>query len=491
MTLQAISQATVDNVRTTPRPPLTKRLRPGHWTAIDYAVGVLLGLIVWASIRQSINSGPYPAHTVGLGSKELVTFAVAVVVVIAVARRRRHPVASLSLLLGCSVLVAVLSGGEEPSLVLFAPVAYPLYLIVATFDNRRSVGHVLVTTFAIMMVDAAILTPHNGYPIIHGGGLIPAIFAVVIAWSLGYIVRQRRRYSIGLQEEAASKAVTVERLRIARELHDVVAHSMSVIAVQAGYGQYVIDTQPEDARQALGAIQATSREALEEMRRMLGALRYADEARSAAPEPAQFPPGHDAEPLEHVTAPGPGGSSARAEPSATGLTALFRLPLSERGPATPQPQEASSAAPLFPAPGLADLDRLITRTAGAGVRAEVLRLGTPRDLPASIDLSAYRIIQEALTNVVKHAHASMCSVLLDYGNDELSIEVTDSGAGAPAMAMAGAPPTINVPGGGHGIIGMRERVSLLGGEFTAGPLRGYGFQVSARIPIPLPVNGAR
>jgi signal transduction histidine kinase len=85
----------------------------------------------------------------------------------------------------------------------------------------------------------------------------------------------------------------------------------------------------------------------------------------------------------------------------------------------------------------------------------------------------------------------MCSVLLDYGDEELTIEVTDSGAGAPAMAMSGAPPSVSVPGGGHGIIGMRERVSLLGGEFTAGPLRGYGFQVSARIPIPLAVNGTR
>ena len=100
---------------------------------------------------------------------------------------------------------------------------------------------------------------------------------MIIAWFTGYIVRQRRRYALRLQDEAASKAVAEERLRIARELHDVVAHSMSVIAVQAGYGQYVIDTQPADARNALGAIQATSRDALDEMRRMLGALRQADE----------------------------------------------------------------------------------------------------------------------------------------------------------------------------------------------------------------------
>ena len=166
----------------------------------------------------------------------------------------------------------------------------------------------------------------------------------------------------------------------------------------------------------------------------------------------------------------------------------------------------AGAAPLSPAPGLADLDRLISRTASAGVRVDVTRCGQPRDLPASIDLSAYRIVQEALTNVVKHARTSSCRVLIGYGQDELILEVTDNGAGLPAMAGAGVPgnslalagggPVLlaessapgwsapDVAGSGHGIIGMRERVSLLGGEFSAGPLPGYGFQVSAHIPLP-------
>ena len=217
----------------------------------------------------------------------------------------------------------------------------------------------------------------------------------------------------------------------------------------------------------------------------------------------------------------------------------------------------SGSAPLFPAPGLADLDRLLSRTASAGVRVDVTRCGQPRELPASIDLSAYRIVQEALTNVVKHARTSSCRVLIGYGHDELILEVTDNGAGLPAMAGAAASGgtvngggTVNsgpamigmsaLPGwsasddicgaggagstfggsgagstfggssagstfggghgagssfggghgagssfaGGHGIIGMRERVSLLGGEFSAGPLPGYGFQVSAHIPLP-------
>ena len=225
--------------------------------------------------------------------------------------------------------------------------------------------------------------------------MIPVVLCVIIAWTSGYTVRQRRRYAVRLQDEAASKAVTQERLRIARELHDVVAHSMSVIAVQAGYGQYVIDSQPGDARDALGAIQATSREALDEMRRMLGALRQADDA--------------DAR-----------GAAIGAEPTGPGLPA------------------APSSAPLFPAPGLAELDRLVARTAGAGVRVDVTRYGQPRELPASIDLSAYRIVQEALTNVVKHAHTSSCRVMFGYRDDELTIEITDNGSGMPSPELAGA-----------------------------------------------------
>jgi signal transduction histidine kinase len=145
--------------------------------------------------------------------------------------------------------------------------------------------------------------------------------------------------------------------------------------------------------------------------------------------------------------------------------------------------------PLSPAPGLADLDRLIARTAGAGVRVDVTRCGQCRELPASIDLSAYRIVQEALTNVVKHARTSACQVLIGYGRDELVLEVTDNGAGLPAMALAGDVAPRHglqdaIGGSGHGIIGMRERVSLLSGEFSAGPLPGYGFQVSAHLPLP-------
>ena len=490
------------------RPPLTKRLSPRHWAALDYVAGGVFGLILFATIRrgviQAIES-PYgfaPYRPLAL-TWPLAIFLV-LMTVVAVGMRRRRPVFMLGVLLAGSVIVTSLTGPETGALTYFLPVAYVLYLVAATYERRQAAARVLIAVFATLAADGVLLHLTGGHSI-PNGGLVSAALCVIIAWFTGYIVRQRRRYALRLQDEAASKAVAEERLRIARELHDVVAHSMSVIAVQAGYGQYVIDTQPADARNALGAIQATSREALDEMRRMLGALRQADES--------------DQREVAARTGAGAGADAGAGAGSGAdaGAGADVGVPAGDAG-----------GAPLLPAPGLADLDRLVSRTASAGVQVDVTRCGPPRELPASIDLSAYRIVQEALTNVVKHARTSSCRVLIGYGQDELILEVTDNGAGMPAMAGAGVPqyesslalasggsagdvglavlpgvsatPGWNGPdgpagyrwadqrgtigGSGHGIIGMRERVSLLGGEFSAGPLPGYGFQVSAHIPLP-------
>jgi len=459
------------------RPPLTKRLSPRHWAALDYMAGGVFGLILFATVRRGVVAAiesPYgfvPYRPFAL-TWPLAIFLV-LTAVVAVGMRRRRPAFMLGVLLAGSVVVTSLTGLAAGALTCFLPVAYVLYLVAATYERRQAAVRVLIAVFATLLADGVLLYLTSGHAI-PDGGLVSAALCVIIAWFTGYIVRQRRRYALRLQDEAASKAVAEERLRIARELHDVVAHSMSVIAVQAGYGQYVIDSQPADARSALGAIQATSREALDEMRRMLGALRQADETDQR-------------------------GAAAQA---GAGADSGVGVPAGDAG-----------GAPLLPAPGLADLDRLISRTASAGVRVDVTRCGQPRELPASIDLSAYRIVQEALTNVVKHARTSSCRVLIGYGQDELVLEVTDNGAGLPAMAGAGASqhgsslpggvlpgeggvavlpsvsttPSWSVPdigGSGHGIIGMRERVSLLGGEFSAGPRPGYGFQVSAHIPLP-------
>jgi len=267
----------------------------------------------------------------------------------------------------------------------------------------------------------------------------------------GYSVRQRRLYVVTLQHQAANSAVAEERLRIARELHDVVAHSMSVIAVQAGYGQYVIDASPGGAKDALGAIQATSRDALEEMRRMLGVLRQQDVTQG----------------------PEMSGTAAPGQPLAGGQA-------SGSGCAPKQ-------APLAPAPGMARLDRLIERTRGAGVRVTLEVYGHSRPAPAGVDLSAYRIIQEALTNVVRHAGTgASCVVGVGYTDADLVIRVTDDGGLPVTLPSVSVGPLVSMStvGTGHGIIGMRERVHLCGGTFSAGPLPNGGFQVMAALPLP-------
>ncbi|AZM52419.1 two-component sensor histidine kinase [Streptomyces sp. WAC 01529] len=244
--------------------------------------------------------------------------------------------------------------------------------------------------------------------------------ATLAAWLAGDSVRERRTHAEVLGARAAEQAVTAERLRIARELHDMIAHSIGVIAIQAGVGSRVIDTQPAEARNALSTIEATSRETLAGLRGTLVALRK--------------PTGHGRD--------------------------------GEDGP-----------APLEPAPGLADVERLVASTRDAGVRARLHRRGEPRPLPADIDLAAFRILQEALTNVVRHAGTDVCRVTIDYGggdggDGEVTVEVVDDGVGKlPA-------------GGGYGLVGMRERVALLHGDFTAGPLPEGGFRVAARLPTP-------
>jgi signal transduction histidine kinase len=213
-------------------------------------------------------------------------------------------------------------------------------------------------------------------------------------------------------EEAAKRALADERLRIAQELHDVVAHSMGVIAVQAGVGAHVIDTDPPEAKKSLDAISTTSRATLTEIRRLLGVLR------------------------------------------------------------------ADGDAGYEPAPGLADLDRLVTDLDGAGLAVDVQFEGDRHDLPPGVDLTAYRIVQEALTNVLKHAGPAAATVTVGYEPDAVRIEVVDDGRGVNGRAS----------GGGHGLVGMRERVAVYGGTLETGPRVGGGFRVAARLPYGVPIG---
>jgi signal transduction histidine kinase len=537
----------VRNAVSAPRPPLTKRLTARHWAALDYLAGAVTAVFLFVVMRSALVRQELPAplgsiHYFTLLPAGVLTMLLVATTGLAVALRRRRPVFMLGVLLAGSLVVTVLLVPDAGSLTYFLPVAYVLYLVAASYGQRRDAVRILIAVYATLVADIALMTLGRG-TFVGPAAVISAALCLIIAWTIGYSVRQRRRYAVRLQDEAASKAVAQERLRIAREMHDVVAHSMSVIAVQAGYGQYVIDTQPGDARTALGAIQATSREALDEMRRMLGALRHADEDDARELAAGSGPGGGGGAGVDSGTGRGAGGSGGSGSgESGSGLGAGT----AQGADRTRGSSSSAAGAPLFPAPGLADLDRLVSRTAGAGVRVDVKRVGQPRDLPASIDMSAYRIVQEALTNVVRHAQTSSCQVLIGYGDDELIIEVTDNGAGMPVPEMAGAgmahratgsqggntlvsrngssargvatldgtaarpdgglaryapgrdaadpalhgarrtgaPGGHGSLGGGHGIIGMRERVTLLGGDFSAGPLPGYGFQVSAHIPLP-------
>ncbi|GGU72334.1 two-component sensor histidine kinase [Streptomyces albospinus] len=249
----------------------------------------------------------------------------------------------------------------------------------------------------------------------------------VLAWVLGDSVRTRRAYWAQLEEKAARLekereaqsriAVAAERARIARELHDVVAHNVSVMVVQADGAAYVLDAAPDQARQALETISGTGRQALAEMRRLLGVLR-------------------------------------------TG--------------------EQTEGGEYVPQPGVEQLADLIDQVRGAGLPVDFRVVGEPRSLPSSVELTAYRIVQEALTNARKHGGPGVnATVRLAYQDDDVDLLVEDDGRGAQHELYEEG----GADGLGHGLIGMRERVGMVGGILDAGPRPGGGFRVSALLPL--------
>jgi len=439
---------------------------------VDWALAAVFALFLYAIMlrRPGLYLFPLSIWVAGGWAPPLLAGLVA----LPVALRRRDPVGALILaLVGCSLVVAV---GGEVNHGPFIPLALTLYMVAATRSRRVAIIG-LAAALALLTVQGFILS-------LTGSGSGPATgvaLFLVIAWMVGISVQQRRSYTARVREQVATAAVTEERLRIARELHDVVAHSMTVVAVQAGFGEYVFEQEPDQARAALGNIQHVTRDALSDMQRLLGVLR-------------QDGTGQDGT-----------GQDGTGQPDGTAPAPARQLQLA-------------------PAPGLADLERLVSTTAGAGVRVDVIRTGDRRDIPAGIDQSAFRIVQESLTNVVKHSGASSCRVTVGYARASLQVEITDpggegqgagdEGAGAAgqrgfrAMGAGGVPPgkaerspglatwpaarrphstSANgaANGTGHGILGMRERVSLSGGEFSAGPLPGRGFRVAAVFPLPV------
>lgn len=417
--------------RMTPTPlalPRLKRVPPAVWIVLAWGVSVGYPALTVAG-RPPAGSWDWSVITAG----SLLACAAAVLL-------RRFPVAATGLLLAAATGVA---GGWRagvqlpPSALLAVDVAL---CAVTAGQPRRSSRAALALVVGVLLLHLGLVQDNalglstetwNGAPLPgtvlrlgryevtssapHLGISDQGLLVAVIAWLVGRSIRQSREHAEALGAELAARAVTAERLRIAREMHDTVAHSIGVVALQAGAAALVIDSKPERAKAALGEIEAAGRETLAGLRRMLGALRAAD---------------------------------------------------------GPQPGVQPGVEPEPGAPGLADLDRLAATTTAAGVRVDVRWAGEPRRLPPDVDLAAFRIIQEAVANVVRHAGARSCEVSIDCRDaEQVAVEITDRGRGRSAA-----------PGGGHGLVGLRERVALLHGEFQAGP-RGGGFRVAARLPV--------
>jgi signal transduction histidine kinase len=331
------------------------------------------------------------------------------------ALRRRAPLpAQATFAVSAVVMTAFLTALSELT-VIFACLTLIPYGTGSREDGWRAWAGLVLAVGAIVAID-----------IIHGdtvaGDFLFPGFMTATPWFAGRIVRQRARLAAELheqavraqerREEAAREAVGEERRRIAREMHDVVAHSVSVMVVQAGGARRILDADPDRALAAAGEIERAGREALGEMRRLLGVLRPEDEQ---------------------------------------GLA-------------------------LAPQPTLASLDSLVARAEEAGLPVTVAVEGTPRPLKLGLDLAAYRIVQEGLTNAIKHAGAAPTAVRVSWQADALVLEVADRGPGpAAGRRRAGD--------GGHGLVGMRERVRLYGGELETGAGPGGGFLVRAVLPL--------
>ena len=346
----------------------------------------------------------------------------------AVALRRRFPVSAYAAALTVGTAQVILGVGPSSSGSLFKPsfadvgIAVLLYTVANRRPRRVSLWALAacVALFALAVVQLP-----GGVPLKHPLQFVLLtipfyVLAPVSAWVLGDSMARRRVYLAALEERAvraeaerdarARAAAADERARIARELHDVIAHNLSVMVAQADGGRYVFDTEPEKSRQALAEIGATGRQALSEMSQLLGVLR------------------------------------------------------------------ADPAAPAFaPAPGVAEVPRLVAQAREAGMHVAHTVEGAAQPVAGGLSVAVYRIVQEALTNVRKHAGpGASAEVRLRYAAGELLLRVADDGRGAPPGA----------PSAGHGLAGMRERAAMYGGAVRAGPRPGGGFEVTARLPLP-------
>jgi signal transduction histidine kinase len=373
---------------------------------LDAALAVSLGIV---SIFVATRVAQAEGTTVQAGA-----IALLVVQTVALTVRRRWPMAVYSVV-GIGTIVYAWLG--YPQSVGGFGVLIAIYTVAAHVPLREAIvaAGIYVVGMALSLIGFS-RDSGSSFDALFADFLVN-LLALVLAWTVGVTVRTRRAYVAALEaraellererEENARLAVALERGRIAREMHDVVAHSVSVVVVQAAAAERLVETDPERARQAMRDVAATGRQALTEMRRLLGVLRDGD-----------------------------------------------------------------ASDDLGPQPGVAELRALAGTVEDAGMQVELSVQGEERPLPASAALSVYRIVQEALTNSLRHAGPARARVILRYLPDALEVQVSDNGVGV-------VPPAEH---GGHGLIGMRERVALFGGELTAGPRPEGGYAVVARIP---------
>jgi signal transduction histidine kinase len=384
---------------------LIRTMRGAHLVMLDVAVALAL---TGATIGIALN----PGSTARFDGPAWVIVVVAAIIGLPVAVRRRWPLTVLAVVTAPAAVSTVF--GISP--LAYVPVALALYLVGAATPGRRSVVAMAACMVAVGagLVGEAVMDP----PSDRANVVVVVALAWLIAggmWALGRAVRVRRAYEAHIADQRSRQALTDERMRIAREVHDIVAHSMSLIAARAGIANHVAETRPEEARAALRLIESTSRDALHDMRRVLGVMR-------------------------------------------TG----------------------ADTAELAPAAGLASLTDLADRARDAGVEVELAVSdeggGASSEPPPGPALVAYRVVQESLTNAVKHAAPTRCRVAVVTDGTAIRVEVTDEGppGHAPARRL--------MPAGGNGLVGMRERVEMYGGVFGAGPCAGGGFAVSARVP---------
>ncbi|WP_369157233.1 sensor histidine kinase [Streptomyces sp. R02] len=380
----------------------------GFWAVILFGLSVVGG----ATTEESRGT-ELPALTVP----------VVLLLSLVVALRRRMPERMLLLALGVGLAQLVLDVATGPADFALLVIVYTVAAVGARWASRVALAAGLC---AAPLAQVRWPSPHSST---FENVALSIILAVpfALAWVLGDSIRTRRAYFAQLEERAArlekereaqaKVAVAAERARIARELHDVVAHNVSVMVVQADGAAYVLDAAPDQAKKALETISGTGRQALAEMRRLLGVLR------------------------------------------------------------TGEHQEAGE---YVPQPGLQQIEDLVEQCRESGLPVDFKVEGTPRELPRGVELTAYRIVQEALTNTRKHGGPNAgASVRLVYFDDGLGLLVEDDGKGAPHELYEEG----GFDGQGHGLIGMRERVGMVGGTLDAGPRPGGGFRISALLPL--------